>query len=295
MAQARTARVEELAVLATVPAALEGIALARDGSIYVTNDVDRTVFVLGPRGRLVRRWTLPAHPQTLAVTTRGDIVVTAHANPPDFSVMARPGGRFDLTNLGTMVLVLTEDGTVQRTFPGPADSFFNGIARVTDSVFIIADSTGGSLWKLDLRQNSLERWLSGGVVESAAGRGNNGGANGIKVHDGWVYFTSRGAMWRVKVGADQRADGEPVRFAAVNGDDFDIAADGSVFIVSGGKLVKISPEGETTDAVADLGVGCPSVHITSDQRAVLAVTRGSFPDLPPPILPSRLLRVSLTP
>ena len=144
------ASVETLAVLVREPAALEAIDIEADGKLYITNDVDGTILTTDRDGRSLTKIALAGyHPQVLLLTADGGMVVTVHAKPPDFSGIAR--GKFVLTNLDTAVLVLDKAGKLKRRFPGPADSFFNGIARVHEGLYVVADSTGGSLWQFDLK------------------------------------------------------------------------------------------------------------------------------------------------
>jgi hypothetical protein len=142
---AMAATVETLAVLVREPASLEAIDTSADGKLYITNDIDGTILTTDRDGRNLKKITLAGnHPQVLLLTADGGMVVTAHAKPPDFSGVAR--GKFVLTDLDTAVLVLDKAGKLKRSFAGPADSFFNGIARVHEGLYIVADSTGGSLW-----------------------------------------------------------------------------------------------------------------------------------------------------
>jgi len=143
-----------------------------------------------------------------------------------------------------------------------------------------------------MKAGKLEPWFTDASVESAAGKGKFGGSNGIKVHQGWVYYTSRNAMWKVKIGRDGKPEGGAVKHSAQGGDDFDIAADGSIYIAGNKNLLKIAPDGSVS-TVAELGVDCPAVRLTRDGRAALMTTRGSFPGFPGPVVPSRLLRVAL--
>jgi len=285
------APVETLAVLAPDPAALEAIEIGPNGTLYITNDVDGTILTTDRDGRNVKKIVLADnHPQVVLLTADGGMVVTAHAKAPDYSGLAR--GKFDLTNLDTAVLVLDRAGKLKRRFPGPPDSFFNGIARVREGLYLVADSTGGSLWQFDLKASKLEPWFTDASVESAAGKGKFGGSNGIKVHEGWVYYTSRGAMWKVKIGRDGKSEGGAVQHSARGGDDFDVTADGSIYIAGDKNLLKIAPDGSVS-TVAELGVDCPAVRLTRDGHAALMTTRGSFPGFPGPVIPSRLLRVAL--
>lgn len=287
----RAAMVETLAVLEQNPAALEAIEIGPNGTLYITNDVDGTILTMDRDGQNVKRIVLADnHPQVLLLTADGGMVVTAHAKAPDYSGLAR--GKFDLTNLDTAVLVLDRAGKLKRRFAGPAKSFFNGIARVREGLYLVADSTGGSLWQFDLKASKLEPWFTDTSLESAAGKGKFGGSNGIKVHEGWVYYTSRGAMWKVKIGRDGKPEGVAVQHSTRGGDDFDVATDGSIYIAGYKNLLRIALDGSVS-TVVELGVDCPAVRLTKDGRAALMTTRGSFPGFPGPVIPSRLLRVAL--
>lgn len=287
------ATVEDLGILAQGPAALEGIDFGRDGSIYVTSNIDSTIIKTGAKGQRAVKIPLPAHPQVVLMLKDGGMVVTAHAKLPSFAPNASGGPpRLTLTNLDTTILVLDKRGNVKRSFPGPAESFFNGITRLREGVYIVADSTGGSLWHLDLRAKKLERWFTDASVESAQGKGNFGGSNGIKAAKGWVYYTSRGAMWKVKVGANGKAEGGAVQHSKQGGDDFDVAADGSVYIAGDRKMLKVAPDGSVS-ILAEVGADCPSVRLSPDAKAVIATTRGSFPGAAGPVVPSRLIKIDL--
>ena len=287
------AAVEDLGILAPGPAALEGIDFGRDGSIYVTSNIDNTIIKTDAGGQHGVKIPLPAHPQVVQVLKDGGMVVTAHAKLPSFGGGGRGGPpALTLTNLDTAILVLDKQGKVKQSFPGPADSFFNGITRLREGVYIVADSTGGSLWRLDLKAKRLERWFTDASVESARGKGNFGGSNGIKAAKGWVYYTSRGAMWKVKAGANGAAEGGAIQHSKQGGDDFDVAADGTIYIAGDRKMLQVAPDGSVS-TLAEVGVDCPSVRLSPDGKAVIATTRGSFPGAPGPVVPSRLIKIEL--
>ena len=287
------AAVEPLGVLVTEPAALEAIDTAPDGRMYITNDVDGTILETDRTGKTLRKMDLAGeHPQVVLLLPDGGMVVTVHAKPPDFSGLAK--GKFDLTNLDSAILVLDKNGKRKKRFAGPSETFFNGIARVREGHYIVADSTGGSLWQFDLKAGKLEPWFTDASVESAAGKGKFGGSNGIKVYEGWVYYTSRNTMWKVKIGKDGKPEGAAIKHSAQGGDDFDIAKDGSIYIAGNKNLLKIAPDGSVS-TVAEVGVDCPAVRLTRDGSAALMTTRGSFPGFPGPVTPSKVLRVSLVP
>ena len=284
---------ETLAVLVNEPAALEGIDFDRKGAIYVTNNIDSTIIKTDAQGQHAVKISVPSHPQVVLLTRDGGMVVTAHAKLPSFGGGGRGGPPvLTLTNLDSSILILDKQGKLKQSFPGPPETFFNGITQLRQGVYIVADSTGGSLWRLDIKAKKLDRWFTDPSVESARGKGNFGGSNGIKAANGWVYYTSRNLMWRVKVGADGKAEGPAVEHSKQGGDDFDVAADGSIYISGDNKMLKVAGDGSVS-TLAEMGVSCPSVRLSPDKKSVIATSRGSFPGAPGPVVPSRLIKISL--
>ena len=62
------------------------------------------------------------------------------------------------------------------------------MALSADSTLFISDSGGDRILKVDLRSQRVESWLDCKKTDLASTRAV---PNGLKVHDGWVYF-SRG-------------------------------------------------------------------------------------------------------
>ena len=52
------ATVEEIAILSREPAALEGIDIGKDGTIFVTNDIDGTIVSVSRDGKIQNRITV---------------------------------------------------------------------------------------------------------------------------------------------------------------------------------------------------------------------------------------------
>jgi sugar lactone lactonase YvrE len=76
-----------------------------------------------------------------------------------------------------------------------------------NGVYLIADSNASTLWRFDLAKKQIEPWPKNDLL--SASRSLAVGANGVKVHDGWVYvsLSSRGAIYRVQMDSEGRTRG----------------------------------------------------------------------------------------
>lgn len=279
------ATVETVASLRDSPAALEGLVADAGGRLWITSDLDSTLLRVSQNGGKVDTVPMPAHVQV--IVRHGDgFVVTAHDN----DVVIGPTGPEFPKGALPRLLVLDRVGRLIKSIKGPDRSFFNGVTPAAGG-YLIADSNGGTIWKADIEKGVITPWLQHASAASPRGPGFLGGANGIKTHGGWVYYSSAGAIYRVKIGSDNRPEGEPVVFAKIGVDDFDFAPDGALYAPSGKGLSKINPTGEVTQII-DLGVNCTTAMMAPDGKSVLLLTRGTFPGMP--VGPAaRLLRVRL--
>jgi sugar lactone lactonase YvrE len=286
-AQAEAASVETLATLARGRAALEALAEDSDGTLFLTSNFDYEIWRLGTRGEVRGRIRTGFATQVVVISPdHRTLVVTGHdrvpaavlnlgATPAAGAVASKAPPPMNLLGLGTRVAVIDKaSGQLLRSAYGPEDSFFNGLAHLAGSRYLIADSIGGSLWVFDAANGQLFRWLTDVSIESLQGKPNFGGANGLKIHGHHAYFTSRGSLWRVAIDAHGRPSGRPLQFAPHGGDDFDIARDGTVYLPDDNALLRISPDGRHIDRLVELGVGAPTAMLARDGRSLYLTTRG---------------------
>jgi hypothetical protein len=135
-------------------------------------------------------------------------------------------------------------------------TFPNGLAAVpscSEDAVLIADSTLGLVYRLDTRTGQYEVAVQ---VPEMAPRPNEEleiGINGIKVHDGYLYFDNgfESIMYRIEINATGfPATGSAVETVATLGnepflDDFAFGRDGSIWVASnlGNTLLRIAQNG----------------------------------------------------
>lgn len=112
--------------------------------------------------------------------------------------------------------------------------FLNGITLL-DKTALISDSTKGVIWRLNLHTGFYSIALSDPTMLPAPGAPVPIGINGIKVHGGYVYFTSstQGKFCRVPFNEDGSAAGPiEVLVTASFQDDLILTRDGRAYIVT---------------------------------------------------------------
>ena len=125
----------------------------------------------------------------------------------------------------------------------PDAGFLNGMATWDEKRVLVGDTSNNVVYLLDVESGEFTTALDGPEVA---------GVNGIRVHDGAVYAvaTTSRTLFKIPVTEDVEIDGEAVVIVeGVGMDDFDIAADGTIYAASPSDnlVVKISPDGEVTD------------------------------------------------
>jgi len=259
--------------IATLPEgeALEALTELPSGTIYFTVaawNVNQTVWKLSPGGQPEKFVELPAHPLGLISTKDGFLLTAVTQHGDSTAAVADYGGQ---------VIVLNRSGVVSKVIHADPRSFPNGITQARKE-YLVADSFGGAIWRINLLKKTMEPWLRDDLLAPAPGR-RGSGANGLKALGDWVYVTntSRGAMYRVQIDGKGRPVGSLALWATVPApDDFGIANDGTIYIPSNGKMLQISPQGEVSTFQEGVG-GSSAAIVSRDQHWLYWVTRGSGP------------------
>jgi sugar lactone lactonase YvrE len=280
--------------VATLPSSepTENITQTKDGNFYVTGINDRVLYKITPSGGVEKFYGDPALAAFVGVATndKGFVLISFGKPFRHPAPGAAPGGQqvIDFSDVDPAIQVLDKSGKLVATIPGQKGEAFNGIALAGKDWYLAADSFAGSVWRIDPGKKKIELWMKNEafapVVPPVQG-GANGGANGIKVHNGYAYVGSRGAVYRVKIGSGGKAEGDPVMFAQVRYDDFSIAPDGSIYGPVGNTITKVSPTGEVSKFLENVPTG-PSAWVTEDGKWLYWPTRGGA-------APQRLVRAAI--
>jgi hypothetical protein len=251
---------------------LENLAAAPGGKLLITSYFDRTLLSWDGAGAPVALATLEFHPVGVLVREDG-IVLTAHGK--SFA----EGPAFTQTNA---FVILGPDGDMIRTIPVPDALFLNGLVEVAPGIILAADSLAGRIWQLDLASGAVTEWLADPLLATdPAATGQSPGANGLKIHDGWLYVSNSSRQALYRVGLDGATAAGPLEPFAATGpiDDFAFLADGTIAAAShGATLIGIDARGKVSTLLAEGCDGCTSVLPFGPAGDLVVLTTGNLLD-----------------
>ena len=260
----------DVATLATLGrgASLQGIYALDDGTVYLSVNNEDVIMRYNPEAGMEVFAKLPIHPHGIVPYESG-FVVTGQVNRP------HPDSNLSITerfsNLGGRVLVVNETGNIEKEIKIGANTFPNGIVHLSKDTFLVADSLGNAIWAVDVRTGSVTKWSDDPLIRAEP---NFPGANGIKIHNGFVYVsnTVKQQVMRIRLGGE----GQPVGTFQVFGtaprvDDITIAEDGTVYAASHGPMTKITPDGTTSKIFEDVPGGS-ALMLAHDEQSIYALT-----------------------
>lgn len=248
---------------------LESIVIDVDGTIYISENT---------QGQIIRRYadgTEDVFAQIegvglagLELDIDGTIVATAHDE----------NGR-------QYIFQFAKDGTIESQQTFSEGGFFNGIALLQPGVFLIADSSAGTLWRFDAETQQLTAWLQDEALDINPELPDLPAANGIKLFEESVYVTNSGqaTVSRISVLEDGSAGELEILFSDIILDDFAFSASGNLYGTThiNDSVVVITPDGQqNTIATTEQGVtGSTDLAfgvLESDRESIYVVGDGGI-------------------
>ncbi|MER5893527.1 hypothetical protein [Streptomyces sp. NPDC001876] len=230
----------------------ENIALAPDGTAYVTFAKARQIAAVSRRGDIRILATLPepadggVHTPALGFPlTTG--IVRAHDGTLYFLYAT---GTADLTG----VWRLRPGGQPQRIAALPAAGLPNGLALdARTRTLYVTDSALGTIWRVPASGGTATAWSTDPALAPAGFLG----ANGLKIHNGAVWATNldKGTVVRIPILPGQRAGTAQVTATGLTGiDDFAFTGHGDQIIAAlntVNQVALIRPDGTHTTVLTD--------------------------------------------
>ncbi|PMB51732.1 gluconolactonase [Fischerella thermalis CCMEE 5201] len=265
---------------------LENLAIASDGTIFVTNHEAGKIVRIHPDGNQQIHASVAGKVSGLALTSNGDLVVTGW-NADSIPVVS----------------LVTTNGTVETLLTLPDAIFLNGITPISDTQYLTADSYRGGIWLIDIAQRRSAIWLEHSLLARSNSENVIPAANGLKRFGNFLYVSNTEKMLLLRIPLSiANEPGEPEIFVEQsNIDDFAFDVEGNLYGATHiyNSVVKITPDGITTIiAQAEQGViGSTAVafgQTQSDRTAIYVVTNGGM-FLPPPtgVVPANVVRIEV--
>ncbi|MBE9053921.1 gluconolactonase [Nostocales cyanobacterium LEGE 11386] len=265
---------------------LENLAIAPDGTIFVTNHEVGQIVRITSDGNQQIHASVEGKVSGLAFTSNGDLVATGW-NADSIPVVS----------------LITADGRVETLLTLPEAIFLNGITPLSGTQYLTADSYRGAIWLIDIAQRRASIWLEHSLLARSSSENVIPAANGLKRFGNCLYVsnTEKMLLLRIPLGI-ANAPGEPEIFVEqTNIDDFAFDVEGNLYGATHiyNSVVKITPDGSTTIiAQAEQGViGSTAVafgQTAGDRTAIYVVMNGGM-FLPPPtgVVPANIVRLEV--
>lgn len=212
---------------------LESIVISSDNTLFITSHYEGKVIRIGADGKPVTHAIVAGKATGLAATTAGDLLLSGW-DEQDNCVVWR------ISSTGeTEVLATLPDGI-----------FLNGLTRLVDDRYLIADSYRGAIWELDAVQGEVKIWLEHPLLTRQNLDNPTPAVNGLKIWNHILYasITQNAQVIKIPLQANLQP-GEPEVFVQnVNMDDFAFDQVGNLYGTTHvfNSVVKITLDGRVT-------------------------------------------------
>ncbi len=265
---------------------LENLAIAPDGTIFVTNHEVGKIVRITPDGNQQIHATVEGKVSGLAFTSNGGLVATGW-NADSIPVVS----------------LITASGTVETLVKLPDAIFLNGITPLSHTQYLAADSYRGAIWLIDIAQRHSSIWLEHSLLARSNAENVIPAANGLKRFGNLLYVsnTEKMLLLRIPIGLTNEPSEPEIFVEQTNIDDFAFDVEGNLYGATHiyNSVVKITLDGNTTIiAQAEQGViGSTAVafgQTESDRTAIYVVMNGGM-FLPPPtgVVPANIVRLEV--
>ena len=262
---------------------LENVAVRRNGKVLTTVITHPELYQIDPihggAPELVSNSFGPVVGLLGIVETCPDIFYVVAANFSTTTLKSTPGSnsvwKVDLTSHDVPALTT-------KIADFPEGGVLNGMALLSEEkgLVLIADSVVGVVWRLNVFTGQVLRIVEIPAMLPPPQAAIQLGINGIKIRDGYLYFTNSGAnaLYRLPIHKDGTAKGNASMVASGLdvADDFRFDNEGNAFVTlnAPGELVKVTPEGIKTVLVDNTTLTLPNPTAAQFGRTV--ADRGSL-------------------
>jgi hypothetical protein len=201
-----------------------------------------------------------------------------------------PSGQGNILTFGdteTHVVVYDMAGKELADIPVQKGIGLNGFDSAGGGVYYAGDSNSGGVYKVDTKAKTVALWHKDDALGPS--QAITIGINGVRYHNGWVYYASAAKMgiYKIQVGANGMPQGMAVKVEeGIRPDDFDVAPNGDVYFPAGTILYKVAAAGGEPVKFVEPIQGGPSAYVSPDGKWVYWPTRGGT-------APQRVVRVAI--
>lgn len=265
---------------------LESIAVDADKTLFITSHYEGKVIRIGTDGVPTTYASIAGKATGLALTPDGELLLSGW-DEHETSVIWR----------------ISKDGTIELLVKIPEALFLNGLTKLSENRYLIADSYRGAIWELNTSAQTVSIWLEHPDLARSSPEEVFPAVNGLKIYDRFLYAsnTQKKQIVKIPILADGLA-GEPEIFlTGVNIDDFAFDIEGNLYGTTHvfNSVVKIDQD-RTVTTIAQLEQGVAGSTAlafgrTEGDRTGIYVTTNGGMSYPPAtgIEPAKVVRLEV--
>jgi hypothetical protein len=265
---------------------LESIAVDVGNTLFITSHYEGKVFRIGADGVLTTYASIAGKATGLALTSDGELLLSGWDEHET-----------------SVIWCISKDGTVELLVKIPEALFLNGLTKLSENLYLIADSYRGAIWELNTSTETVSIWLEHPDLARSSPEEVFPAVNGLKIYGSSLYAsnTQKQQIVKIPIFADGFA-GEPEIFVTgVNIDDFAFDIEGNLYGTTHvfNSVVKIDQEGTvTTIAQLEQGVAGSTAlafgRTEGDRTGIYVTTNGGM-SYPPAtgIEPAKVVRLNV--
>lgn len=220
---------------------LESIVVSSDHQLYISSHEEGKIYRIPTAG-------------TYVTYAQIDGKATGLAALPDNSLLLSGWNAAGVPTLWT----IAADGLIKTIAELPEALFLNGITRLSDQKYLIADSYRGAIWQLDMSTDQVNLWLEHPLLARSQPDAVFPAVNGLKIFDRVLYAsnTEKQLLIRIPLQNSAQPDEPQIFIQDINIDDFAFDIDGNLYGTTHvfNSVVKVSPQGAVT-VIADAEQG----------------------------------------
>jgi hypothetical protein len=264
---------------------LENIAVDGAGNLFINSYLDGKIYRIDKQGQRSEWASIDGTIAGIALNPDGSALISGWLKgkePAVFTVDSR--GRSEL---------------LMRL---PGGQFPNGVVRLGEGRYLVADSYRGAIWDIDRVKRSATVWLEHESLSRADVNNPTPAVNGIKVFGGALYASNTARQWLVRIPIVNGAAGAPQTLMQRIGlDDFAFDEAGVLYGATHvyNSLVRVTPQGAVS-VIGGLAQGMAGSTAAAVAKAetgattLFVVTNGGL-SLPPEggLQTAKVLRVEI--
>jgi putative intracellular protease/amidase/sugar lactone lactonase YvrE len=268
------------------PTFLENIAIAPDGTIFITSYEDGKVYQIDPNGKLADFAKIEGYAAGIAIERTGDLLVAA-----------------TIQSKIPTICRIKSTGSVEQLLTLPEAIFLNGMTHLQDNIYLVADSYKGVIWAVDTVAQTANIWVQDPLLARSDSNNPFPAVNGIKIYQNTLFASNTQRQLLIQIPlVENKTPGKPEVFLTnINLDDFAFDVEGNLYGTTHvyNSTVKISPNKKiTTIAKAEQGMtGNTAVAFgrTSNDKTSMYITTNGGMSLPPAtgLEPAKLVRLEV--